>query len=242
MRSRTFYESFPVTCTILALNLGLFALTLLLHHRQIGDLPGPLDLVGFSGRSLELLGSVSLGAVERGDWWRLIAAAFLHGGFIHLGLNAYMLWQVGTPCETRLGTWKYLVLYGAALLGGSLGSITWSWWKHDLFRSSVGASGAIFGLIGFFAGHEVRHGDDESRSQLLQYLITIAIFSLIMGGRIDHAGHVGGFIVGGLFGWSSGEYVTSREAERWRYPAYAVSLLVLVALVVPFLRYFRAGG
>src|ERR671934_241168 len=81
--------------------------------------------------------------VAHGQWWRLITAAFLHYGPIHLGLNMLALYWIGTPVETYLGRWRYLLLYLVSGLAGSAGALV-----VTPTSPTVGASGAIFGILG----------------------------------------------------------------------------------------------
>src|SRR5439155_13689466 len=81
--------------------------------------------------------------VAQGDWWRLITAAFLHYGPIHLGLNMLVLWFIGPALEEYFGRWRYLLVYLVAGLAGSAGALL-----VTPNSPTVGASGAIWGLMG----------------------------------------------------------------------------------------------
>src|SRR6185437_6818119 len=89
------------------------------------------------------MGENEVGAVRSGEWWRLLASAFLHGGAIHLAVNMYSLWMLGPMLEAILGRRRFILLYGASALGGALASA----FLHTGANSSVGASGAIWGLM-----------------------------------------------------------------------------------------------
>src|SRR5262249_57826104 len=82
-------------------------------------------------------------AVANGDWWRLITAAFLHANILHLGLNMLALVWLGGPVERYLGHLQYLALYLVSGLAGSAGALL-----AAPTSPTVGASGAIFGLLG----------------------------------------------------------------------------------------------
>src|SRR5207248_5551994 len=97
---------------------------------------------GNSGRIFEH-GALFGPLVAQGDWWRLITAAFLHYGPIHLGMNMLALWWLGSPVEAALGRGRYLLLYLASGLAGSAGALIAS-----PNAVTVGASGAIFGMLG----------------------------------------------------------------------------------------------
>jgi rhomboid protease GluP len=133
-------------------------------------------------------------AVQAGEYYRLITAAFIHGGVLHLFCNMYSLYVVGTQIETLLGKWKFLVIYfisaiTASLLSGVLGT-----------SLSVGASGAIFGLLGalVYFGYHYRLYLGNS---LLYNIIPVILINLSIGfyiSGIDNYAHIGG-LIGGIF-------------------------------------------
>jgi len=81
--------------------------------------------------------------VADGDWWRLITAAFLHASLLHIGFNMYFLWFAGGPVEAALGRGRFLLVYFVSGLSGSAGALV-----LDPTKPTVGASGAIFGILG----------------------------------------------------------------------------------------------
>ena len=83
--------------------------------------------------------------VEQGDWWRLMTAAFLHYGPVHLLLNMVALYWFGSLLEERIGSGRYLLLYLVSGLAGSAGALLW---PNGFLTPTVGASGAIFGILG----------------------------------------------------------------------------------------------
>src|SRR5712691_5987823 len=82
-------------------------------------------------------------AVANGDWWRLLTGAFLHGSLIHIAFNMYFLWFVGGPVEQALGRGRFLLVYLVSGLAGSAGALV-----INPATPTVGASGAIFGILG----------------------------------------------------------------------------------------------
>lgn len=132
--------------------------------------------------------------VKSGEYYRLITAMFLHGSVLHLFVNMYSLWIIGNQLENFLGKNKYLVIYLISGLSGSLMSVSLTG------SLSLGASGAIFGLLGslLYFGYNYRL---YLGSVLVRQLIPIIILNLSIGfliPGIDNAAHVGG-LVGGLF-------------------------------------------
>jgi membrane associated rhomboid family serine protease len=168
----------------------------------------------------------------------MISAGFLHGGFLHILLNGMMLLDLGRHCEPFLSSWKFLAAYVVCLAGGSAGSLIQSIATGVPGRSSVGASGALCGLIGLLLAHSFRERDREMRDGILRDVGGLVVLSLLFPG-IDHAAHLGGFIAGGIFGLSVGPYISSREAARWRYPGYAAGAVGLGCLAWALVQYFQ---
>lgn len=134
--------------------------------------------------------------VNAGEYWRLLTAIFLHGSLTHLGFNMYSLYILGSSMEQILSKWKYLILYLATGLGGSLLS-------HFLHGNvvSIGASGAIFGLLGALIGYVLMHRDSFRRGALMNLLVIAGInlaWGFQPGSGIDNYGHLGGLFSGFL--------------------------------------------
>jgi rhomboid protease GluP len=134
--------------------------------------------------------------VRRGEWWRIVTGAFLHGGYLHIGLNMFALYQVGTYVEYVTGPARMLSIYLIAMLGSGL-AVTF----FQPGVPTVGASGAIFGLFGALVAIGLRMGA-RGRS-LIGQTLPIIIINLIFGfsvPNISNAGHIGGLISGFLAG------------------------------------------
>jgi membrane associated rhomboid family serine protease len=178
-----------VTQTLIAVNVGIYLLQLLM-----GD-----GLTASSGWIYEhgVLVSTAIGSdgqligVAEGEWWRLITAAFLHYGPLHLGMNMLVLWIIGPALEEYLGRWRYALLYVVAGLAGSAGALLWS--PNAL---TVGASGAIWGIMGAALLLEARRIYVFGGQAMGLVVINLAITFLIPG--ISIGGHIGGLIGGGL--------------------------------------------
>lgn len=161
--------------------------------------------------SLLILGANNRGLVLNGDIWRLFTSMFLHGSFIHLIVNMYSLWVVGSKVENYLGRTNFLIIY---LLSGLMGSVF-----SIVFNSnsiSIGASGAIFGLMGslLYFGYYYRI---YLSNTLINQMIPIIILNLILGfslSGIDNAAHIGGLIGGYLATMIVGLKYKSGKTER----------------------------
>jgi membrane associated rhomboid family serine protease len=131
-------------------------------------------------------------AVADGDWWRIVTAGFLHAGPVHIALNMFALFILGTLLEPAIGTPRFLGVYFASLLAGSFGALL-----LDPHETTVGASGAIFGLMSA-AFIVARHrGLEQLASQIGFYVILNLVFTFGVPG-ISVGGHLGGLIGGGL--------------------------------------------
>lgn len=148
---------------------------------------------------------VALGAnvpplVRDGQYWRLVTSMFLHIGIVHLAVNGWALYQLGSLFEILLGSVGLVMVYFASGIAGSIASVMFS--GADL---SAGASGAIFGLLGALIGFLLKNRErltPQARSLLLQLLFWAAVnivFGFSVKG-IDNAAHLGGCAVGFLFG------------------------------------------
>lgn len=176
------------------------------------------NILGFGLLSAERLGMWPIGIAVDQEWYRLITSAFLHGGFLHIAFNMYALYYLGPPLEEFLGERRYIALYVLAALGGGVASYTFS----PVNTLSVGASGAIFGLMTATIVVGRRMGMDTSQITLLLVINVLIGFS----GGIDWRAHFGGAIVG-----AAAASALARPVPRWTAVAgLAAGLVVLVVL------------
>lgn len=135
--------------------------------------------------------------LQNGEWWRCLTYAFNHGGIIHLAFNMVALYQVGPLVEFEIGRSRFLVLYLLTAITATLAGYFW----HPLV-TVVGASGSLFGLIGFAAAWFHRLGDGQSlelRNFMLRWAAFAFIFGLLVGA--DNAAHLGGAAGGAVLGF-----------------------------------------
>jgi len=172
----------------------------------------------------EDFGMWPFGIALYGEWWRLLTAAFLHGSWLHIAFNMYVLFVFGPILERVLGHVRFIVLYLVAALGGSVASYVFS----DPRTVSVGASGAIFGLMGavIIAGRRLRW-------DITQVLVLLGINVVIgfLSPDVDWRAHFGGLVVGALvaavFVWTPAPF----RSARVLWQTFGV-LAILGALVV----------
>lgn len=130
--------------------------------------------------------------VAEGDYWRLLTAAFLHGGYIHIALNMYALYLFGPYVEHTLGRARYIATYVTLAIGSSVVVYLLT----DPLTATIGASGAVFGLFGLALVFLIR-----TRQNVTGMLVLLAINGVIsLKAGISWQGHLGGFITGLLLG------------------------------------------
>lgn len=148
-------------------------------------------------------GGNAASAVQQGEWWRLLAATFLHSGLMHVTMNMIGLVAAGITVERIYGQRLYALIYlGAGLMGSAL-SLHFSAQK----AVSVGASGAVFGVTGALLVAVLQHRDKLPKTFSKQTASSLGIFiayALLQGFSkpgIDNAAHIGGLLGGGLLAW-----------------------------------------
>jgi membrane associated rhomboid family serine protease len=171
------------------------------------------------------------GGLADGEWWRLITAAFLHGNLLHLGMNMFVLWLVGAPVEEAIGRGRFLALYIVSGLAGSAGAIL-----ADPNLPTVGASGAIFGILGAALVLEAQRnyvlGGQAFGLIAINLILTFAIPNVSVGGHL-----------GGLAGGALGTLALSRFGRThaiYGRPGLLGALgIVAVGLVSVLIAYMR---
>ena len=143
------------------------------------------------GGSLLVLGGLSGPRVAAGEWWRIFSSGFLHSGLLHLALNMAALFVFGGPLERAVGRLRFAALYLASLVAGSLGALLVS-----PGALTVGASGAVFGLLGAIIVGQRASGINPRSSGMMTLLVINLVFTVAVPG-ISIGGHLGG-LAGGL--------------------------------------------
>ncbi len=176
--------------------------------------------------------------VDHGDWWRLITAAFLHASIIHIAFNMLALWWIGAPVEEYLGRVRYIGLYLVAGLAGSAGALVTS-----PTIPVVGASGAIFGILGAMLILEW-----QATGRLGGNAMTLIVINLVIGfayngagGNISIGGHVGG-LIGGILATLAYARWGKGHAAYGRLGLAGIAGLVFVAVASVAVAYWRVRG
>jgi membrane associated rhomboid family serine protease len=180
--------AYPVTIALIAANVAVYLVELAIGGSQDG-----------TGNWIWLHGSLFANAiyangtpagVANGEWWRLITSTFMHGGILHIAFNMFALYWFGRLLEELIGSWRYLLLYLACGLAGSAGAL----WLTAPNAPTVGASGAIFGVLGALLVLE-RRGVISTGGQILALIVLNFFITFAIPG-ISRGGHIGGFVGG----------------------------------------------
>ena len=202
---------YQVTLAVIAINVAAF----------LGEGGGAFTFTGSPGSSW-LLSHGWLAAYYikvHHDYWRLLTSGFLHADLLHILSNMYVLYWVGRLLEPAIGRARFIGTYFAGLCAGSYGVIIAS---PNVV--TIGASGAIFGLLGAAFTEAQRRGVDQVRNQLVILIVFNLILTLSLPG-ISIGAHVGGLIGGGLatLGFNQGDRMRS-QAVGW---AACIAIIVV---------------
>ena len=210
-----------ITQSLIAINLAVF-----IGETATGT---PLGGVGSSGvGTLYEKGALFGPYIDQvhHQYYRLLTGGFLHDGILHILFNMWFLYVVGPALEGGLGRWKFLAVYLASLFAGSFGALLF-----EPRAYTVGASGALFGLLGALVVIANRRGISIWQSGLGATLLINIVFSLSVAG-ISIGGHVGGFVGGAICGWLYLELAERRRADTAFYLGCAVVAVVAIGLAI----------
>jgi membrane associated rhomboid family serine protease len=191
----------PATYVLIGLNVLAF-LAEMLGGGSATSLSGTGDLIRQGG--------LNAFAVDvNGEWWRIVTAGFLHAGLIHLAFNMFALYVLGSLLEPAVGTARFVGIYAVSLLAGSLGALILS--PNDL---TVGASGAVFGLMAAAFIMARHRGIEEVASQIGMFVVLNLVFTFAASSTISVGGHIGGLIGGGIAALVVAFFERQRLANR----------------------------
>jgi rhomboid protease GluP len=217
-------SSMAVTQAIFGINVAVFvAMSLAVGVTVLGD-PAWHEL------------SVRLGAnygpyTLSGQWWRLLACVFIHGGLLHIAFNMWCLWNLGRLAESVYGHWTFAMVYLITGLSASLMSVAW---HFPIPVSSVGASGAIFGIAGaliasFYLGEFSM--PRAAMTGMLRSVATFVAYNLFFGAVMastDNAAHVGGLLMGLLLGALIAKVAPGHDDVLRRIAVLLVGIVLVV--------------
>ncbi|KAB2159523.1 rhomboid family intramembrane serine protease [Staphylococcus epidermidis] len=202
----------PITYTLILINIVIW-LCMILYLNRFSDV-----------KLLEVGGLVHFNVVH-GEWYRLISSMFLHFNFEHILMNMLSIFIFGKIVESIIGSWRMLIIYIISGLYGNFVSLSF-----NTTTISVGASGAIFGLIGsiFVIMYLSKNFNKKMIGQLLIALVVLIVFSLFMS-NINIMAHLGGFISGVLI-TLIGYYFKTQRSLFWSF--LIVFLLIFIILQI----------
>ncbi|PNR96968.1 rhomboid family intramembrane serine protease [Petrotoga sp. 9PWA.NaAc.5.4] len=186
-------------------------------------------LRAFSDPRLYILFGAQIGnLIKMGEWFRLVTSMFVHGGLFHIFFNMIALFYVGNLVERAYGPERFITIY---MFSGIFGNILTHMFMPTAI--SVGASGAIFGLIGLLFGAGFRHDTPTilrpvTGTALLPIILINVIWGFLPGANINNFAHLGGLAMGFTFGWLTPIRYTKRSYNIWRI-LYYITLGILVA-------------
>lgn len=205
-----------VTYILIAVNVLVYAVMTVLEY--IFHLDQSLLLIIFGAKVNAL--------IDAGQIWRLASCMFLHLGIAHLLCNCYAIYVYGPIVEKLYGRWRFILIYFISGLSGSILSYAFS------PTASVGASGAIFGLIGCMFYFRERYPDIFKRIFGRTLFIVLGV-NLMLGfiqSGIDNYGHIGGFLGGFISSWGIGLLGENVKGTK-RATVFIVLMLILSGCV-----------
>lgn len=218
------------TALILLINVGLYLATAMFSSR-LGNSQAFWDI---DTMTLRAFGSKWNAALLQGEWWRLVTAGFLHGGLLHIGMNMWVLFDLGAQVEEVYGSSRMLVIYFLSTVGGFYLSATRS------MADSVGASAALMGLMGAMIAFGIFSRSAigaEIRSMYVRWVMIILVMGFVSRMRTDNWAHIGGLAVGFGVGYLAG---TPRLAGGpielfWRVAGWVAIALTAYSFLKMFL-------
>jgi membrane associated rhomboid family serine protease len=175
----------PATFVLIGINVAFFLAEI---AGAGGGLTGEIPVSGIVG-DLGLRGA----SVADGEWYRLVTGGFLHANLLHIGFNMFLLFILGRLLEPAIGTPRFVALYFASLLAGAFGALALT----QPFELTVGASGAIFGVL----GATVLVARSRGSNQIAAELGFLLVLNLALSFGLSHisvGGHLGGLAGGFL--------------------------------------------
>lgn len=228
--------SAPITRALIAINVAIYLIT----ASQGGGFNAPggslFDKFVLVGSNSHLGGLAPFGDLAHDQqWYRLVTSMFLHGSILHIAFNMYALWVIGTPVEQYLGRARYLGLYFVSGLAGAAGAVL-----QAPFQPVVGASGAIFGILGAMLIIEWQVTGRLAGNAATWIGINLVISFAIP--NISWGGHIGGLIGGILITLAYAGWRERGRAAMGHLGLTGVLGLVAVAVGSVAVAYLKVRG
>ena len=213
-------------------NVFLFVLSLVLSSNMFASGFNPLNFLAPSSNTLLSLGATGTVPINRIGWWTLVSANYLHGSLMHLLFNMVVLNQIGSLTARIYGSNRFFAIYTISGIGGFLISYMAN------ISITVGASSALFGLIGAALYYGKSRGGTYGQA-IYKQIGTWAIFIILLGfivPQVNNWAHIGGMASGALIAMLLGYEEKSREGIKHRVLAGACMGITLLILLYAILR------
>jgi len=225
---RGFNNPYHLIKAIIAINIGLYILSLLLNPTASSLSMHPLTFLSPSDSSLLLLGATGTIPIDRFHrWWTLISAGYLHGGILHIFFNMAAFRQLALLVSREYGVYRMVLFY-------TLGSIIGFWVSYIAgVHLTIGASAGVCGLVGALLYYGKSRGGVYGRSlykQISGWVVFLFIFGLLVPG-INNWGHGGGILAGIILSLLMGYQEKKRETLLHKGLAGACAILTIIVLV-----------
>jgi len=208
-----------ITCT------ALFVATLVLDWQHVRMFGGFISMLNPSSASLYTFGMTGGQAYRMGHWWTLTTATFLHGGLVHLAFNMMWLRVLGPTVMVEMGPARFIVAFVVTGITGALAGNLYGLVMYGVPYPSIGASGAVFGLMGVLITFGRRRGGAWGRAlqgKLAAWALIAFVFGFAMP-NVNNAAHFGGAAGGLLLGYFMPRF--DRANEGLGVQLFAVALL-----------------
>ena len=217
---------------IVGASVTLYALALLLQPEAIVQGGGMLSILSPGGRALYQLGMTGGVAWQLGWWWTLLTAIYLHGSLLHIFFNMMWIRNLGPAATEVFGPARTFVLFNASGVVGFMASNVMSG------APTIGASGAIFGLLAALIVYGRKRGASMMTQQLWQWAIILGIFGFIMP-SVNNWAHGGGF----AGGWVAAHLMGFSDERRESTSVLLTTLILIVLTIIGFgLSFFKVTG
>ncbi len=213
---------------IIAVNVGMYLISILLNPRATGLSMNPLTFLSPSDTSLFIMGATGTVPIDKYHrLWTLVSASFLHGGILHIFFNMAALRQLATVVNREFGVYRMFVIY---TVSGIIG-----FWISYLagITFTIGASASVCGLVGALLYYGKSRGGIYGRNlyrQVFGWVVFLFIFGLIVPG-INNWGHGGGILAGIIFGYLLGYQEKKRENLLHKTLAGLCAMATLAVLI-----------
>jgi rhomboid protease GluP len=217
---------------IVGASVTLYALALLLQPEAIVQGGGILSILSPGGRALYQLGMTGGVAWQLGWWWTMLTAIYLHGGILHIFFNMMWIRNLGPAATEVFGPARTFVLFNASGVVGFMASNVMSG------VPTIGASGAIFGLLAALIVYGRKRGASMMTQQLWQWAIILGIFGFVMP-SVNNWAHGGGF----AGGWVAAHLMGFSDERRESTSVLLAALILIVLTIIGFgLSFFKVTG